>query len=222
MGGIVIFGAGGRAGRAITAEARSRGHRVTAVVRDPARHPSLAADGVRVVEGDVRDPGATSTIPRGHTAVVSAVTPASGPEALAGLGRLDERFFVDGVEALLGGLPAAGVRRLVLIGLFANLLGPDGRPVLDDPAAFPAHLRPFALSHTAGLDRLRAAGAGEVDWLMLTPPAALDPAGPRLGRYRTGGDTAPTTGLSYADLAVAVLDEIDTPRHHHTRISVFH
>ncbi|GAA3213302.1 NAD(P)-dependent oxidoreductase [Dactylosporangium siamense] len=221
MGGIVIFGAGGRAGRAITAEARHRGHQVTAVVRDPERHPGLAADGVTVVRGDVRDTGATSSIPRGHAAVVSAVTPASGPEAVADLGRLDERFFVDGVDALLEGLPRAGVHRLVLIGLFANLLGAGGRPVLDDPAAFPARLRPFALAHTAGLDRLRAAHT-EVDWLMLTPPAGLDPAGPRLGRYRTGGDTAPSTGLTYADLAVAVLDEIETPAHHRTRISVFH
>jgi uncharacterized protein len=221
MGGIVIFGAGGRAGRAITAEARDRGHQVTAVVRDPGRHTDIAGDGVRVVQGDVRDLRATSTIPRGHTAAVSAVTPASGPDALAGLGRVDELFFVDCVDALLGGLPKTGVRRLVLIGLFANLVGADGRPVLDDPAAFPSHLRPFALSHTAALDRLRAADT-EIDWLMLTPPAALDPQGPRLGRYRTGGDTAPTTGLSYADLAVAVLDEIETPAHHRTRISVFH
>ncbi|MEV4510130.1 NAD(P)H-binding protein [Dactylosporangium sp. NPDC049525] len=221
MGGIAIFGAGGRAGRAVTAEALHRGHQVTAVVRDPGRHADLATAGVDVVQGDVRDPAATATIPRGHAAVVSAVTPFSSPEALA-RSALDERFFVDGVEALLDGLPKAGVRRLVLIGLFANLLGVDGRPVLEDPAAFPAQLRPFALSHTAGLDRLRAAGPSDVDWLMLTPPAGLDPAGPRLGRYRTGGDAAPATGLSYADLAVAVLDEIETPTHHRTRVSVFH
>ncbi|MEV0128643.1 NAD(P)H-binding protein [Dactylosporangium sp. NPDC050688] len=219
MGGIAIFGAGGRAGRAVTAEALRRGHTVTAVVRDPDRHPGLEAGGVAVVRGDVRDAGVTATVARGHDAVVSAVTPFSGPEALA-RGGLDERFFADAADALLTGLPQAGVPRLVVIGLFANLVDADGRTLYDDPAAFPAHLRPFALAHTAGLDRLRAAGEG-VDWLVLTPPAALDPAGPRLGRYRTGGDTAPATGLSYADLAVAVLDEIESPRHHRTRVSVF-
>ncbi|MBC6463481.1 flavin reductase, partial [Actinomadura sp. HBU206391] len=54
-------------------------------------------------------------------------------------------------------------------------------------------------------------------------PALLDPAGPRTGRYRVGGDTPPepvSAHLSYADLAVAVLDEIETPRHHRTRVSV--
>ncbi|MGI5176446.1 NAD(P)-dependent oxidoreductase [Dactylosporangium sp. CA-152071] len=220
MSGIVIFGAGGRAGRAVTAEALARGHQVTAVVRDPSRHPGIAAEGVRVVRGDVRDGPATASIARGHSAVVSAVTPASGPEALAALGPLDARFFADAADALLHGLPLAGVRRAVPIGLFANLLGADGRPVHDDPAAFPAHLRPFALSHAAGLDRWRTAGE-DVDWLMLTPPAGLDPAGPRRGRYRIGGETLPASGLSYADLAVAVLDEIETPTMHRRRVSVF-
>ena len=113
------------------------------------------------------------------------------------------------------------MRRLVLIGLFENLLGADGRPVLDDPAAFPAQLGPSRCRTPPGWT-----GSGpptrDVDWLMLTPPAGLDPAGPRLCRYRTGGDAAPATGLSYADLAVAVLDEIEAPAHHRTRVSVFH
>ncbi|MFC7386573.1 NAD(P)-dependent oxidoreductase [Sphaerisporangium rhizosphaerae] len=52
-----------------------------------------------------------------------------------------------------------------------------------------------------------------VDWLMLTPPALLDATGARTGRYRIGGETVPSASarLSYADLAVAVVDEIDTP-----------
>ena len=223
MGSIAIFGAGGRAGRAITAEARDRGHLVTAVVRNPRIHSDIAADGVRIVQGDVTDIHATSSIPRAHDAVVNAVTPASGPQPLADLGQLDHQFFVNGVDALLQGMAQAGVHRLVLIGLFANLLDAHGRLALDDPASFPSHLRPFALSHTAGLDRLRAAET-TVDWLMITPPALLDAAAPRLGRYRTGGDTVPRSGpssLSYADLAVAVIDEIESPRHHRTRISVF-
>ncbi|GAB3158868.1 hypothetical protein GCM10027290_62840 [Micromonospora sonneratiae] len=112
--------------------------------------------------------------------------------------------------------------RLVLIGLFANLVDEQGRMVLDDPEAFPSQLRPFALAHTAGLERLRAADT-TADWLMLTPPALLDVTGPRTGRYRVGGETLVPGAdrLSYADLAVAVIDEIETPRHHRTRVSVF-
>jgi uncharacterized protein len=223
MSSIAIFGAGGRAGRAITAEARERGHRVTAVVRDPRKAGDITADGVSVVRGDVTDPGSTATILRDHDAVVSAVTPASSPEALAALGHLDDQFFVNAADALLHGMTEAGVARLILIGLFANLQDEHGRLILDDPASFPSHLRPFALSHTAGLDRLRAADTA-VDWLMLTPPAMLDPAAPPRGRYRLGGDTVTPSGsttLSYADLAVAAVDEIEAPRHHRTRVSIF-
>ncbi|GAB3808047.1 NAD(P)-dependent oxidoreductase [Micromonospora zhanjiangensis] len=222
MSGIAIFGAGGRAGRAITAEARARGHRVTAAVRNPPAADDLAAAGVSVVQADVTDPHSTFTISRDHDAVISAVSPASGPAALAALGRLDEQFFVKAVDALLTGMTRAGVRRLVVVGLFANLRNEDGQLILDDPAAFPEQLRPFALAHTAGLDRLRGAET-TVDWLMLTPPANLDATAPRLGRYRIGGDTVPRSGLvglSYADLAVAVVDEIEHPRHHRTRVSV--
>ncbi|MDW3847743.1 NAD(P)H-binding protein [Micromonospora sp. BRA006-A] len=215
MTSIVVFGAGGRAGRAITAEAHRRGHRVTGVVRDRARHPGLTS----AVRGDVTDPEAVTSIGYGHDAAVHAVSPASGPEALAA--GLDPEFFVRAADALLHGLARAGVPRLLAIGLFATLTDARGRPLHDDPAVLPAELRPFALSHAAGLDRLRAADT-TVDWLVLTPPAALDVDGPRTGRYRLGGEQAPALAhLSYADLAVAVVDEIEAPRHHRTRLSVF-
>lgn len=220
MSGIVIFGAGGRAGRAVTAEARGRGHRVTAVVRDPSKYGDLEATGVSLVRGDVTDAERTFSIVRGHDAAVCAVTPFSGPQQ--DFSALDPEFFVKAVDALLAGLAEAGVPRLVTIGLFANLKGADGRLIMDEPSLFPAHIRPFAAAHTAGLHRLREQD-GPVDWLMLTPPALLEADGPRTGRYRTGGETAPpmSARLSYADLAVAVIDEIETPRHHRTRIAVF-
>ncbi|GAA1299612.1 hypothetical protein Psi02_62960 [Planotetraspora silvatica] len=63
-----------------------------------------------------------------------------------------------------------------------------------------------------------------IDWVVLTPPALLESTGPRSGCYRIGGEIVPQSAsahLSHADLAVAVIDEIDTPRHHRTRVSVF-
>ncbi|MFD4525348.1 NAD(P)-dependent oxidoreductase [Streptomyces sp. NPDC058470] len=270
MAGIVVFGAGGRAGRAVTDEARRRGHRVTAVVREPGRYPELGVDGVSVVRGDVTDPVSVAGVVGGHAAAVHAVSPFSGPEQ--GLDSLDPEFFVRAADSLLGGLAGAGVRRLVAVGLFANLLGADGRAVMDDPEAFPAEIRPFALAHAEGLRRLRDAageekggregadrnggsgehantdggggegadragadregagragadreGTADVDWVMLTPPARLEDGAPRTGRYRFGGESAPdgAAHLSYADLAVAVLDEIEAPTLHRTRVSVF-
>jgi putative NADH-flavin reductase len=222
MSGIVVLGAGGRAGRAVTAEALGRGYEVTAVVRDPARYSELAVEGVSVVRGDVTDADSVREAAGGAVAAVHAVSPFSGPEQ--GFDSLDPGFFAKAADALLEGLTAAGVRRLVAVGLFADLIGADGRPVMDDPTAFPPEIRPFALAHTAGLRRLREAGEGTaVDWVMLTPGGGLEQDAPRTGRHRLGDERVPegAPGLSYADLAVAVLDEIETPTRHRTRVSVF-
>jgi len=221
MDGIVVFGAGGRAGRAVTAEALGRGYEVTAVVRDPERYAGLGTAGVTVVRGDATDAGSVREVAGGAVAAVHAVSPFSGPEQ--GFASLDPDFFARAADALLEGLTSAGVRRLVAVGLFADLLGADGRRVMDDPSAFPPEIRPFALAHTAGLRRLREAGEGAVDWLMLTPGGGLEQDAPRTGRHRFGDERVPegAPGLSYADLAVAVLDEIGMPSRHRMRVSVF-
>lgn len=218
MSAIVVFGAGGRAGRAIVAEAARRGHRVTAVVRDPAKYPGLAAAGgnasgvVDVVAGDIGSASSVAGVVGGHDAVVHAA---------ASLDRPADLVFAEAALALIDGLSRVGVSRLVAIGMAANLEVSPGVRVLDEPG-FPAEYLPFALGHTAGLHVLRAAPA-ELDWVMLAPPMVLD-EGPRTGRYRTGGDHVLTPGepghLSYEDLAIAVLDEIETPKHHRTRIAV--
>ncbi|MEU8027107.1 NAD(P)H-binding protein [Streptomyces sp. NPDC049099] len=231
MSGIVVFGAGGRAGRAVTYEARERGYSVTAVVRDPARYPDLGGRGVTVVRGDVTDTSSVAAAAAGHAGAVQAVSPFSGPEQ--GFGMLDPGFFVKAADALLDGLAVAGVGRLVAVGLVANLLGVDGRPVMDDPVVFPPEIRPFARAHTAGLERLRERADGPVDWVMLTPAGHLEHGGRRTGRYHVGGERLPgikgeergehggEPWLSYADLAVAVVDEIQRPLRHRTRVSVF-
>jgi putative NADH-flavin reductase len=219
MSNIVIFGAGGRVGRAITAEARERGHHITAVLRDPAKHGDIKMDGVAVVRGDITDARGVTAIVRGHDVAVHAVTPFSGPEQ--GFADLDPEFFVKAADALVHGMTGTGVPRLLVVGLFANLKDADGRLLMDDPSIFPPEIRPFAAAHTAGLERLRTRGT-EIDWLMFTPPPLLK-KGPRTGRYLIGGEAAPPASaeLTYADLAVAMVDEIGTPQRHRTRVSVF-
>ncbi|UGQ10611.1 NAD(P)H-binding protein [Yinghuangia sp. ASG 101] len=215
---LTVFGAGGRAGRAITAEALRRGLHVTAVVRDPRKHAEVAHRDVTLAAGDVTDPASVESAARGADAVVHAVSPFTGPEQ--GFADLDPRFFVRSSDALRVGMAAAGVERLLVIGLFANLRTADGVLVMDDPALFPPEIRPFARAHTDGLDRLRET-AGP-DWLVLTPPARLTPDAPRTGRYRLLDESLPLTDgeLSYADLAIAVVDEAQAPTRHRTRVAV--
>lgn len=86
---------------------------------------------------------------------------------------------------------------------------------------FPAKYLPFSLGHTAALHVLRAVSS-PVDWLMMTPAGDFTADGERTGTYLLGGDMpARLDGkLSYADFAIAMVDEIERPRHHRTRVSV--
>ncbi|GIH10786.1 hypothetical protein Rhe02_88530 [Rhizocola hellebori] len=197
MTNIVIFGAGGRAGRAAIREAHRRGHRVTAVVRDPARHSDLAAT---VVTGDVTDAQSVAQVAAGHDAAINAaVDLAAAPEA----------FFPTASRALTGGLSLAGVRRLVVVGLASVLPTADGALLMDVPG-YPQEYRSFYLGHAALRDGL---SEGELDWVVLSPAGDFDHDGAPIGRYRWAAADA-ASRITYADFATAVLDEIETPKHH--------
>lgn len=209
MSQIIVFGAGGRAGRAAVAEARSRGHQVTAVVRDPAKYADLSAvDGVRTVEGDVTHARSVAQLSIGHDAAISAVYDAAAqPEA----------FFTSASRALLDGLAQAGVNRLVGVGLASVLETATGALLMDTPG-YPQDYRAFYLGHAAGTDVLRTLPSG-LDWLVLSPAGDFDHGGARTGGYRTAPAEA-TSRISYADFAIALLDEIDNPQHHRTQVGV--
>ncbi|MDT0444959.1 NAD(P)-dependent oxidoreductase [Streptomyces johnsoniae] len=209
MGTIVVFGAGGRAGRRAVAEARARGHEVTAVVRDPARYGGPADGSVRVVAGDAADAASVAAVVPGHDAVVSAA-------AVYGEGTRPDVFFPASAHALLAGARGAGVGRLVVVGLSALLPDAAGVPLL---SAIPEEHRPFCLAHGAGLEVLRSAG-GDVDWLYVSPAGDFDHEGGRGGTYRVvaAGDMA--TRISYQDFAVALLDEVESPAHHRMHLAV--
>jgi putative NADH-flavin reductase len=207
MGKFVVFGAGGRAGRQAVAEARRRGHQVTAVVRDPARYDGLADDGVQVVAGDVTDAGGVAALAAGHDVAINTaavITP--------------ETFFSHAAHALVKGLQEAGVKRLVAVGLASLLPGADGIRLLDAPD-FPAEFRPFCLGHAEGLEVLRTDG-GALDWVYVSPAGDFDHEGERSGRYeiREHGDMA--LRISYADFAIALLDEAENPQHHREHLAV--
>ncbi|MET9497981.1 NAD(P)H-binding protein [Streptomyces sp. NPDC006552] len=208
---ITVFGAAGSVGRRVVAEALRRGHRVAAVVRDPARAAGLPA-GALPRTGDAADPRSVAALAAGQELVISATRPPGGREPeLAAAAR-----------ALLTGLHGTGVR-LLLVGGAAGLTvpGTGGLTVVDAPG-FPPALRPIALACNEQLDVCRTTGH-EVDWAYLAPAARLEP-GKRTGRYRLGADTLVVDAegnsvLSMEDLAVALLDEAERPAHHRTRFT---
>jgi putative NADH-flavin reductase len=170
---------------------------------------------VALVAGDVTQAGSVASIAAGHDAAISAVARLDVPS---------EEFYVGAAHALLDGLARAGVGRLVLIGIGTTLESAPGVLVHDAPG-FPSEHRAFSLGHLAEFDVFRAADT-EIDWLVVAPPpTVLDDEAPRTGRYRIGGgQVLPADDAAgpfpYADLAVALVDEIENPGHHRTLVAV--
>jgi uncharacterized protein len=202
---IVVFGAGGRAGRQAVAEALLRGHQVTAVVRDPARHGDLT--GARVVAGDVMDEASIGRAVAGQDAAISAAADLSVPP---------REFFTASAQALTTVLAKAEVRRLVVVGLASIMPGASGAPLMDEPG-YPNEYRDFYLGHAAGLDVLRGC---DLDWSYVAPAGDFDHGGTPTGRYRIAGHAEPADRITYADFALALLDEIEAPRHLRAAVSV--
>ncbi len=126
-------------------------------------------------------------------------------------------FFTAAARALLDGLARAGVGRLVAVGLAATLETSEGTPLMDTPG-FPQEYRPFCLGHAAGTAVLRSS-ATSLDWLIISPAGDFDHAGAGSGRYSTS-DVNMASRISHDDFAIALLDEIDAPRHHHMHVGV--
>jgi putative NADH-flavin reductase len=206
---ITLFGATGKVGRRILDEALSRGHSVTAVVRDPSRASELpAAAAIRV--GDVLNASEVAELTAGQDLAISATRPPAGQET----------ELVTMTRALLKGVGQTGVR-LLISGGAATLSVPNGTTVLDDPR----FLSPAG--HNIGracVEQLEACLADKhANWTYLSPPASLQP-GARTGKYRLGCDEllldeAGHSAISMEDLAVALLDEAEEPRHQRVRFT---
>lgn len=203
---ITIIGATGYTGSKILAEALDRGHEVTAIVRNTDRlslHPRLKA-----AKGDATEPASLASLLGGHAVVVSAFNPGK-----------DETG--KGAASIVEAVKRAGGARLVVAGGAGSLEVKPGIRLLDQPD-FPVAWKEGALRTAAFLDALRA--EPEIDWTFVSPAAKLSP-GERTGKYRVGGDQLLTdesgeSRISVEDYAVAMLDEIERPRHRRIRFSV--
>lgn len=203
---IALIGATGFVGGGLLAEALDRGHEVTAVVLDPAKLPSHPR--LKPARTDVADTDALQAAIRGHDVVISAFNPGRDPD---GVGR---RSIIEAVKA-------SGVERLVAVGGAGSLEVAPGRRLVDQPD-FPVEWKEGALRTADFLQDLRA--EPELDWTFVSPAAHLAP-GERTGRYRVGGDRLLTddegeSRISLPDYAMALLDEVETPRHPRRRFCV--
>lgn len=207
---IAVIGGTGYAGRHIVAEAVERGHTVLSIARSV---PAERVAGATYVEGTLLDVPSLVAQLEGVDVVVSAVSPRG---AMEGLVRPN-------LEALNNSLPES-VRLGVIGGAGGSLVAPGGPRVVD--SGFPEEFKAEALEAIGVLEDLQREQAGR-DWFFVHPAGGFGAWNPgeRTGVYRDGGDVIVTDAagesfISGADLAVAVLDEIERPAHHRERFTV--
>ncbi|WP_369189141.1 NAD(P)-dependent oxidoreductase [Streptomyces sp. R08] len=208
---LVLFGATGMVGSRIATEASARGHQVLAV----SRSGQSPVPGVTATAADATDPDQVAEVARGADVVASAcVPPRDGSDPSGPFLALN--------EALVAGVRAAGVGRLMVVGGAGGLEVAPGQAVSDQPG-FPEAYLPEAHAHRAVLAYYRALDDGP-DWTYVSPAAEIAP-GTRTGRFRVDGDRFMTDDqgrslISAEDYAVAFVDELEQHAHPRARMSV--
>lgn len=213
---IALIGATGFVGSAVLEELLRRGHAVTAPARSPAR--IAARTGLTVAAADVQDAAQVAAGVRGSDAVVSAYNPGWNDADLY-------NQFRKGHDAIVAGVRQAGVKRLLVVGGAGSLYVAPGVQLVDTAQFLdhvPPNIVPGAQAARDALTSLR--DEKELEWTFLSPPVGLAP-GERTGHYRFGaeevlmdGDTP--AGISVADLAVAIVDEVEQGRYLKQRFTV--
>lgn len=212
---IALFGAG-MIGSRVAAEALDRGHEVTVVSRDPSKilTGESGAKAPAKVAANILEPAQVAQVVAGHDAVVSAVGPRRDPPE-------DAQMLIDAARSLHEGLIQAGVKRLIIVGGAASLEVAPGKLLLDTPE-FPEAWKPAARAAFEGLKLYRT--MNDLDWTYLSPAGFIEP-GKRTGVYRTDlerlvVDASGKSHISAEDYAVALVDELERPKHVRQRFTV--
>ena len=208
---IALIGATGFVGKAVLEELLSRGHTVRALQRDAAK--LAARPGLEVRSVDVLAEGSFAAELKGVDAVVSAYNAGWGNPNL-------HDDFLRGSDAISAAAREAGVR-LIVVGGAGSLFIAPGQQLVDSPA-FPAEWKSGALAAREALNRLRADKTA-LDWTFVSPAMHLEP-GERTGQFRLGGeepvfDAKGESRITVADLAAAIVNELETPQHRRARFT---
>jgi hypothetical protein len=199
---VAHIGATGNVGSKVLEELLRRGHTVTAIARNPEKAP--ASHNVRPVRGDITAPDKLVPIIAGHDAVIS-----SAP------------FLPGSSSKLLDAVRNSGVKRYIAVGGAASLEIAPGKLLRDSGSIPPEWMAPV----NEAIELLRQLRADtQLDWTFFSPAATIGP-GARTGKFRLGGDqliTAAdgTSSISYEDYAIALVDELEKPRHLRRRFTI--
>ncbi len=204
---IAVICANGKEGKLIVKEALERGLDVTAVVRG--ENQSAAS---KVIQKDLF--ALTAADLEGFDAVIDAFgawTPETLPQHSTSLKHLCD--LVSGSE----------IRLLVVGGAGSLYVNPEHTAQVMDGADFPEIFKPLAAHMGKALEELRA--RTDVKWTYISPAGDFQADGPRTGKYLLGGEELLLNAkgesvISYADYAIAMVDEAVNGNHIRQRISV--
>jgi len=158
-----------------------------------------------------------SDILKGNDVVVSAYNPGwTNPNIY--------NEFLKGSQSIQDAIKKSGVKRYIVIGGAGSLFVAPNVQLIDTPQ-FPAEWKPGALAARDYLNILKM--ENELDWTYLSPAIEMNPGTKheRRGTYRTGlenpvFDANNKSITSVEDLAVAIVDEVENPKHIRARFTV--
>ena len=192
---IVLIGATGAIGSRILDEALRRGHKVTAVTRDPKKVE--ARQGMTVSAGSTTDGPALTRLIKGHDVAVVSV-----------------KWNENDVRRVIDTIRQSGVKRCLFVVGAGSLLRKDGRTHFEHMAEKgiqPPTSKPAAVAFEE-IKKVK-----DLDWTAISPPASIQP-GERTGKFRLGRDQLVENDkgesrISREDFAIAILDELEKPKH---------
>lgn len=216
MKNIVLIGASGFVGSAILNEALNRGHKVTAIVRNPEKI-RIENSNLTVIKADATDPAILAKIASGKDAIISAYNPGWG----------NPRMYEETLEnypKIVEGAKLSGVKRLLIVGGAGTLFVKPGIRLIDT-GVLPEEWLPGVKS--LGEFYLNTlVNEKDIDWIFFSPAGNLGnmSKGVRTGKYRLGKDDMlfdekGDSFISVEDYAVAMIDELEQENHHKERFT---
>lgn len=208
---VAVIGATGRAGSLIAKEAKDRGHRVTAIVRNAGK---MADKEIKAVEKPFFT--LTSEDIKKYDVVVNAFG--------TGMEQEEAVKHVQFGKILIEALKDAPDTRLIVVGGAGSLyLNEDKTLRVMDTPDLPTFFQPTAINQAKNLEDLEQ--TDDINWTFVSPALDFDAAGKRTGTYQTGTDQVIVNSknqsyISYADFAIAIVDEIEQATHINERFTV--
>lgn len=214
MKNVVLIGASGFVGNAILNELLSRGHKVTAVVRNPEKI-NVSNSNLEIAKADIADTNAMVGICKGKEAIISAYNPGwTNPDIYEETLR--------NYPLILEAAKRSGAKRLLCVGGAGTLFCAPGLRVVDSGAIPDAIMGGVKSLGEFYLNTLM--NEKDIDWIFFSPAGTLEP-GKRTGKFRLGKDNLiiDENGISHIsveDYAVAMVDELENPKHHCERFTI--